>query len=66
VVADGLPGKEFQGRVALVMSRMGKRAVHTDAPDEYKDLYFREVLVDLPDQEELAINARVKVRIMVD
>jgi hypothetical protein len=44
---------------------MGKRAALSDAPDEYKDLYFREVLIDLAGGEELVPNLRVKTCITV-
>jgi HlyD family secretion protein len=60
VTVDGLPGKEFAGTVAVVVPRMGKRAALSDAADEYKDLYFREVLIDLAGGEELVPNLRVK------
>jgi multidrug resistance efflux pump len=63
VTADGLPGREFDGTVALVMPRMGQRGPRSDAPGEFKDLYFREALIDLDAGEELPINLRVQVRI---
>jgi multidrug resistance efflux pump len=63
VTADGLPGKTFAGRVALVLPRMGKRAPQSDAPNEMKDLYYREVLIDLDGGDELPTNLRVQVRI---
>jgi HlyD family secretion protein len=65
VTADGLPGREFRGKVALVAPRMGRRAPQSDAPGEYKDLFFREVLVDLDAGDELPINLRVQARIRV-
>ena len=66
VSADALPGKEFHGRLALLLPRMGKRGLQTDAPGEYKDLYYREVLLDLNTDEELPLNLRVQVRIHVN
>jgi multidrug resistance efflux pump len=63
VTADGLPGRSFTGKVALALPRMGKRAPQSDAPNELKDLYFREVLIDLDAGEELPTNLRVQVRI---
>jgi HlyD family secretion protein len=65
VTADGFPGREFRGKVALVASRMGKRVLESDAPGEYKDLYFREVMIDLDAGIELALNMRVQARIRV-
>jgi RND family efflux transporter MFP subunit len=58
---DGLPGRHFAGKVAEVLPRMGRRAPQTDAPEEYKDVYFREALIDLEAGAELALNLRVKV-----
>ena len=63
VSADGLPGRSFAGTVAMVLPRMGHRGPHSDAPGEYKDLYFRETLIDLDAGDELPINFRVQVRI---
>jgi multidrug resistance efflux pump len=63
VTADSLPGKEFTGSVSVVLPRMGKRAPQTDAPGEYRDLYFREVLLDLKAGDELPVNLRVQTRI---
>jgi multidrug resistance efflux pump len=63
VTLDGLPGVEFSGTVAVVMPRMGKRALHTGTPREYKDVFIREVLIDLPLNGDLTPNARVKARI---
>ncbi len=62
VTVDGLPGKTFTGQVGLVLPRMGKRAPQSDAPNEMKDLYYREVLIDLDDAAELPTNLRVQVR----
>jgi multidrug resistance efflux pump len=63
VTADGLVGKAFTGQVAVALSRMGKRAPQSDAPNELKDIYFREVLIDLDAGDELPVNLRVQVRI---
>jgi HlyD family secretion protein len=65
VTADGLTGKEFKGRLAVVMARMGKRAPESDVPGEYKDVYFREVLIDLEGGEELPLNLRVLAQIRI-
>ena len=63
VTADGLPGQTFTGQVALVLPRMGKRAPQSDAPNEMKDMYYREVLIDLDGAHDLPTNLRVQVRI---
>ncbi len=65
VIADGLPGQEFRGKVGMVAPRMGKRDLLSDAPGEYKDLYFREVLIDLDAGTELPLNLRVQARIQM-
>jgi multidrug resistance efflux pump len=66
ITADGLPGRELKGTVALALPRMGRRAPQSDAPGEYKDLYFREVLVDLDQAEDLPLSLRVQVLISVE
>ncbi len=63
VTVDGLPGKVFTGKVAVALPRMGKRAPQSDAPNEMKDMYYREVLIDLDAGDELPTNLRVQVRI---
>lgn len=64
VTADGYPGQEFPGTVSLVIPRMGKRAPQSDEANEYKDMYFREVLIDLDSTAtDLPVNLRVQVRI---
>jgi multidrug resistance efflux pump len=65
VTADGLPGKTFPGKVALILARMGKRAPQSDAPSEYKDVHYREVLIDLDDAVDLPVSLRVQVQIHV-
>jgi HlyD family secretion protein len=66
VTADGLPGKHFPGKVVHVAPRMGRRAPQTDAPGEYKDLYYREVLIEPEGAEQLPLNFRVLARIRVE
>jgi len=61
---DGLPGKEFHGTLAVVFPRMGKRSPRSDAAGEYKDVYFREALIDLESGDELPLNLRVQTRIL--
>jgi multidrug resistance efflux pump len=63
VTADGLPGREFEGTVTVVMPRMGQRGPRSDKPGEYKDVYYRETLIDLDAGDELPINLRVQVMI---
>ena len=65
VTTDGLPGKVFTGTVSEVMPRMGRRGLQTDNPGEYKDIYYREVLIDLDAGAELPLNLRVQIRITI-
>jgi multidrug resistance efflux pump len=65
LTADGLPDRKFTARVGEVMPRMGRRTPLTDEPGEYRDLYFREVLLDLDAGEDLPLNLRVRARIRV-
>jgi multidrug resistance efflux pump len=65
VTCDGMPGQEFRGTVCEVLPRMGKRSLKTDAAEEYKDVYFREVLVELVEGAELLLNLEVRVQIQV-
>jgi RND family efflux transporter MFP subunit len=63
VTADGFPGQEFPGTIVEVAGRMGKEAPHSDAPGEYRDIYYREVVIDLDGARELPLNLRVQVYI---
>ena len=63
VTADGYPGKEFPGKVGVVLPRMGKRSPSSDTPGEYKDVYFREILIDLDGTPELPVNLRVQTQV---
>ncbi|MCC6420144.1 MAG: efflux RND transporter periplasmic adaptor subunit [Gemmataceae bacterium] len=65
ITADALAGKEYAGVVALVLPRMGKRAPQSDTPGEYRDVYYREVLIDMTAAGEMPTNLRVQVRIAV-
>ena len=65
MTADGLPSREFLGRVGVTLPRMGQRGLQTDAASEYRDIYFREVLIDLDAGDELPLNLRVEARIDV-
>ncbi len=63
ITADALPGQELNGKVAIVVPRMGKRSPQTDSPGEYKDVFFREVLIDLEGSDDLPPNLRVRAMI---
>lgn len=63
--ADGFPDREYLGRVVEIAGRMGKDAPESDAPGEYKDVYYREVVIELDGAQELPLNLRMQVRIAV-
>lgn len=64
VTADGLPGKQFSGRVVRLSPRMSRKQLFTDDPAERYDTKTREVWVELDDQKEpLVIGLRVDVTI---
>ena len=65
VTADSLADQEIIGHVTSILPRIGQRTPRTDAPEEYKDLYFREVLIDLDGNDRLLPNLRVHTRIEV-
>jgi multidrug resistance efflux pump len=65
VTCDGLPGREFHGTVRAVLPRMGKRSLQTDGPEEYKDVYVREVVIEVAGGAELPLNLQVRVTIQV-
>jgi hypothetical protein len=54
---------DFQG--SLLVPRMEKRVLQSDAPGEYKDVYSREVMIDLGTRTALALNLRMQARIQV-
>ena len=66
ILVDGIPDRTFTGKVSVVLPRMGKRGPQTEAPDnQYRDVFYREVLIDLDGNEPLPTNLRVQVRITV-
>jgi multidrug resistance efflux pump len=66
VRVDGLPGRDLAGHVKAVLPRMGKRAPISDDPDEFRDVYHREVLIELDPGAGLPLNLRVRTWIQVD
>jgi hypothetical protein len=61
--ADGFPGQEYAGTVVEVAGRMGKDAPESDAPGEYKDVHYREAVIELAAGLDLPLGLRVQVRI---
>ncbi len=61
---DGLPGKEFAGRVTRISPRMGTKKIFRDSPGELFDVKTREIWIELePTGEELVVGLRVDVRL---
>ncbi|MCL6502472.1 MAG: efflux RND transporter periplasmic adaptor subunit [Pirellulales bacterium] len=59
--ADGLPGKQFRGRVVRLSPRMGRKESASEQPAEYFDTRVREVWIELEDADELVVGLRVDV-----
>ena len=66
VVADGLPGNEFKGRVVRVSPRMGPKRLWSDRPAERHDTKTREIWIELEDADRLVMGLRVDVVIDPD
>jgi hypothetical protein len=66
VRVDGLPDRVLPGQVTAILPRMGQRAPRGDRPEEFKDVYFREVFVTLDAGADLPLNLRVRVRILTN
>jgi hypothetical protein len=66
VTTDGLPGKEFLGRISRISPRMTHKQIWTDAPTERQDTKSREVWIDLDTHESLIIGLRADVLIDPD
>lgn len=61
--ADGLPGKEFCGRVVRLSPRMGRKEQASEHPAEYFDTRVREVWIELEQADELVVGLRVDVKL---
>jgi len=61
VTADGLPGREFRGRVVRLSPRMGRKQVRSDRPAERFDTKTREVWIELESAECLVVGLPVDV-----
>ncbi len=66
VTADGLPGRELEGRVAELSPRMSAKRLWSDDPGERFDTKTREVWVDLHEPADLVVGLRVDVTIHPD
>jgi hypothetical protein len=54
---------DFQG--SLLAPRMEKRVLPSNAPGEYKDVYPRDVMIDLDTRTAPALNLRMQADIQV-
>jgi multidrug resistance efflux pump len=61
VHADGLPGRQFPGRVTRLSPRMGTKSLWTDHPSERNDIKTREVWIALDRADDLVLGLRVDV-----
>lgn len=59
VIGDAYPGVKFQGKVAEIGRRMGRKNVRTDDPTERLDTKILEVVIDLDDAGRLVPGLRV-------
>jgi HlyD family secretion protein len=66
VMADGLPGKEFPGKVVRYSPYMTRKELWSDQPSERYDTKTREVWIDLENAEGLVVGLRVDVAIGAD
>ncbi|WP_197531547.1 HlyD family secretion protein [Posidoniimonas corsicana] len=64
-IADGLPGRTFEGVVASLSPRMAAKQLFSGAPNEIYDTKTREVLVNVEDGEGLLIGLRVDVTLQL-
>ena len=63
VRADGLPDREFKGRIVRLSPRMGRKQLWSDRPSERYDTKTREVWIELEEGESLVVGLRVDVMI---
>ena len=61
VVTDGLPDKQFKGRVYRVSPRMDRKELWSDHPAERYDTKTREIWIELDQGELLVVGLRVDV-----
>ena len=66
VTADGMPGKQFHGRVSRLSPRMVPKQMSSDRPSERLDTKTREVWITLEPSSALVVGLRVDVTIETD
>jgi multidrug resistance efflux pump len=63
VTVDGLPGRQFSGRVVRLSPHMSRKQLFSDRPAERYDTKVREVWIELDEPADLVIGLRVDVTI---
>jgi len=63
IVFDGLPDREFPGRIVRLSPRMGRKELWSDRPTERLDTKTREVWIELEPAEPLVVGLRADVTI---
>jgi multidrug resistance efflux pump len=67
ITVDGIPGREFRGKVTSLSPRMADKILFSNRPDEIYDTATREVWIDLDGATDgLVIGLRADVTIEVD
>jgi HlyD family secretion protein len=66
VTADGIPGRQLQGRVCRISPRMTRKELSSDRPNERFDTKVREVWIELKDAGPLVVGLRVDASIELD
>jgi HlyD family secretion protein len=61
--ADGLPDREFKGRVVRLSPKMGRKELWSDHPAERFDTKTREIRIELEEAQDLVVGFRVEAKI---
>jgi HlyD family secretion protein len=64
VTVNSRPGTVYTGKVIVLLPGMSKDGPHTDAPNELKDMYFRQVMIELDEGDDLPPSKIVEVQIL--
>ena len=64
MTVNSRPGKLYTGKVVMLLPGMSKDGPHTDAPNELKDMYYRQVMIELDEGDDLPPSKIVEVQIL--
>ena len=64
VTVNSRPGKVYTGKVVMLLPGMSKDGPHTDAPNELKDMYYRQVMIELDEGDDLPPSKIVEVQVL--